>query len=192
MGIRSFSRSIRRPSHSLWPTRAAWLAITVGAVLFTLAVVRNLSRHDSLTEWRETLELAAGRPVWPEWSASWPDLPPPPKRRYWAPQDLRGVYAYAARNKELLQQIPCYCGCVREGHRSNLNCFVSAFRPDGTPVWTDHSFSCPMCVHIARETMLMSSQGMSVERVRQEIDNRYRALGDPTNTPAPSQSRAGH
>ena len=107
----------------------------------------------------------------------------PPKRRHQLPQDLRGAYAYAALNKDVLQHIPCYCGCVREGHRSNLNCFVSSFRADGTPIWTDHSFSCPMCVHIAREAMLMSSQGMSVQRVREEIEKRYRVLGEGTHTP---------
>lgn len=183
---------MRRPSRSPWPTRFAWLVIGIGAVFFIVAVVRNLSRHDSLTEWRQALEAAASRPAWPEWSASWPDLPTPPRRRHQLPQDLRGAYAYAALNKEVLQHIPCYCGCVREGHRSNLNCFVSEFRADGTPIWTDHSFSCPMCVHIAREAMLMSSQGMSVQRIREEIEKRYRVLGNRTPTPAPLHARAGH
>lgn len=186
MRIRSFSpRSMRRPSRSPWPSRLAWALIAVAAVFFVAAVARNLSRYDSLTQWRQSLEVAAGRPSWPEWSSAWPPLPDPPQRRHQFPQDLDGVYAYAARHQEVLQHIPCYCGCVREGHRSNLNCFVSGFRADGTPIWTDHSFSCPMCVHIAREVMLMSSQGMSLQRIRDEIEKRYRVLGEPTNTPSP-------
>jgi hypothetical protein len=70
-----------------------------------------------------------------------------------------------------------------------LNCFVSGFRPDGTPTWTDHSFSCPMCVHIAREAMLMTSQGMPLQQVREEIERRYRVVGEGTQTPLPSSHR---
>ena len=186
MHIRSFSRAMRRPSRSPWPARLAWMVITVAAVFFIAAVARNLGRHDSLTRWRQSLEEAAGRPDWPDWSQAWPALPAAPRRRHRLPQDLRGAYAYAALHQEVLRHIPCYCGCVREGHGSNLNCFVSSVRPDGTPVWTDHSFSCPMCLHIAREAMLMSSQGVSLQRIREEIDKRYPGLGEPTNTPMPS------
>lgn len=191
MGIRSFSRTTRRPPRSAWPVRLAWTVIAVVAVFFVVAAVRNLRRHDALTQWRQSLEAAAASPAWPEWSADWPPLPSPPPRRHPLPQDLRGPYSYAARNQEVLEHVPCYCGCVREGHRSNLNCFVNGFRPNGTPIWTDHSFSCEMCVHIAREAMLMSSQGISVQRIREEIDRRYRVLGDPTNTPLPSHLESG-
>ena len=177
---------MRRPPRSPWPTRLTWAVIVVAVMFFIAAVVRNLQRQESLTAWRETLEAAAGRPAWPGWSAAWPPLPSPPQRRNQLPQDLHGVYAYAASHSEVLKHIPCYCGCVREGHRSNLNCFVDHFRPDGTPIWTDHSFSCPMCVHIAREAMLMTSQGMPLPRVREEIDKRYRVVGEGTNTPLAS------
>ena len=182
MRIRSFSM---RQSRSPWPSRLAWVVIGVGAVFFVAAVARNVGRHDSLTEWRQKLEVAAGRPAWPEWSPAWPPLPSPPPRRHEFPQDLHGVYAYAARNQRVLQHIPCYCGCVREGHRSSFNCFVSGFRADGTPIWTDHSFSCPMCVHIAREVMLLSEQGLSLDRIRQEIEARYADQGKGTDTPLP-------
>ena len=191
MRIRSFRRAMRRP-RSQWPVRLAWAVMALGAVLVIAAVARNLGRHDSITAWRQTLETSAGRPSWPEWSPTWPPLPTPPQRRHQLPQDLHGAYAYAARNAEVLQHIPCYCGCVHEGHRSNLNCFVSGFRPEGTPIWTDHSYSCPMCVHIAREVMLMASRGMSLPQIREAIESRYRPLGEPTNTPAPSQARVGH
>ena len=177
---------MRRPSRSPWPSRVAWAVIGVGAVFFAVVVVRTIERHDALTRWRHSLEVAAGRPPWPEWSPAWPALPAPPQGRHRLPPELHGAYAYAARNKEVLQHIPCYCGCAGEGHRDNFSCFVSGSRPDGTPVWTDHSFGCPMCVHIARETMLMSSQGMSVQRIRQEIENHYKALGEPTNTSEPN------
>lgn len=182
MRIRSF-RPSPRGSRSAWPSRLAWSLIGIAAILFVAVAVRNLRRHDALTEWRQSLEAGANKPAWPEWSNAWPPLPDPPRARHQLPQDLHGFYAYAASHPQVLEKIPCYCGCVREGHRSNLNCFVSGFRRDGTPIWTDHSFSCPMCVHIAREVMLMASQGLSIGRIRSEIDARYRDQGSPTNTP---------
>jgi hypothetical protein len=172
---------MRQRSRSPWPSRLAWALIATAAIAFVVVAARNLGRHDMLTAWRHDLEAGAGNPAWPAWSPSWPALRVPARRRQ-IPQDLSGPYAYAARNASILQRIPCFCGCVREGHRSNLNCFVSGFRSDGTPIWTDHSFTCDMCVHIAREVMLMSSQGMSVERIREEIDSRYRVVGPPTAT----------
>ena len=192
MRSRSFMRAMRRPSRSAWPGRIAWAVIGIATIVFVTAVVRNLQRQDSLTKWRQSLEAVAGRPAWPEWSASWPPLPTPTRRRHQLPQDLHGAYAYAARYPDVLRHIPCFCGCVREGHRSNLNCFVNGFGPEGTPVWTDHSFTCPMCVHIAREVMLMSSQGLTLQRIRDEIDQRYRVVGEPTKTPSPTALGGRH
>lgn len=190
MRLRSWSRSIRRPSRSPWPSRLVGVVIAITAAFIVVAIARSLRRHDSLTEWRQALEVTAGRPAWPEWSSAWPALPNPPPRRHQLPQDLRGAYAYAVRQRDMLQHIPCYCGCVREGHRSNLSCFVSGFRPDGTPNWTDHSFSCPMCVQIARETMLMSVQGTPLTGIRAEIEKHYRMIGEPTNTPPPGDAQS--
>ena len=183
MRRRSLSRALRDRSGSPGPLRLAWIVVGLAAVLLVVAVARSLRRHDSLTQWRQHLEVSVGRPAWPEWHITWSPLPSPPQRNHQVPQDLRGVYAYAAQHPEVLQHVPCYCGCAREGHRGNLNCFVTGFRSDGTPIWTDHAFSCPMCVHIAREAMLMSLQGLSVDRIRDEIDVHYRDQGISTDTP---------
>ena len=189
MRIRSFTHDLRRPSRSPWPTRLAWGVIGIVVLFIVVVAARNLRRHDALVQWRTELERAAGSPAWPAWSPAWPDLPPAPRRRHRLPVDLHGPYAYAATSAEVLERIPCYCGCVHEGHRSNLSCFVSGFRSDGTPAWTNHSFNCEMCVHIAREVMLMSSQGMSVSDIRRAIDQRYgHGSHRPTNTPLPSHS----
>ena len=186
MGIRSFRRAMRQPSRSRWPAAMAWVVIGVATVLFIGVVVARLQRHDSLTQWRQSLERAAGPVEWPAWSPNWPALPTPSRKGL--AQDLHGPYAYAARAREVLGRIPCYCGCVGQGHGSVLNCFVREFRENGTPVWNDHSFDCDLCVHIAREVMLMSVQGMSVSRIREEIDGHYRAIGQPTRTPISSHA----
>ena len=180
-------RSFRGRSNSPWSTRAAWAVIGTAAVVFVVAVVTKLRRHDVLVQWRAELEAAAGSPAWPAWKPSWPDLPLPRRRQITG--GVRGAYAYAASHREVLGHIPCYCGCVREGHRSNLSCYVVEFRRDGTPVWTDHSFSCDMCVHITREVMLMSAQRMSLSDIRATVEQRYgHGSHRPTDTPPPSHS----
>lgn len=184
MRRRSFTPDSRRPGLSPWPTRMA-LAVVGIIVLVTIVIaIRNLRRHDVFVQWRMELESAAGRPAWPEWSPTWPNLPPARRRRHGPIGDLRGPYAYAARHPHVLRSIPCYCGCVDEGHGSVLNCFVRSVRSDGTPVWTDHSFDCEMCVHIAREVMLMSTRGLPISHIRAAIDQRYgHGSHRPTNTP---------
>ncbi len=47
-----------------------------------------------------------------------------------APANVQEAYRFAIANKELLEQIPCFCGCVAEGHQSNYSCYVAE---DGGP-----------------------------------------------------------
>lgn len=192
MNIRSFVVSRRKRRGSSWWFRATVAMVVLLISAFVVVAVRNIRRRDALTRWRSSLELAAGNPAWPEWSAAWPPLPQPRPRRHQLPKDLRGVYAYAATHGELLAQIPCFCGCAARGHRSVLNCFVSGFRADGTPSWTDHSFDCEMCVHIAREVMLMESQGLAVHQIQAAIDQQYSDAGLRTPTPVVSHGVKRH
>lgn len=180
MGIRSFSPKSKGRARRMPP--ATILLFAAGAVLAGILVVRSIARHDELVKWRGDLEAAAGNPPWPEWVASWPALPEPKSLNRRPIGDVKGPYAYAATHQEILRAIPCYCGCVREGHQSVLQCFLSGSRSDGSPVWTDHSFTCTTCIHIVREVMLMSSQGRGVVDIRRTIEARYSAVGTPTHT----------
>lgn len=47
-----------------------------------------------------------------------------------APAEVKEAYRFAIANKELLKQIPCFCGCVAVGHKSNYSCYVA---DDGGP-----------------------------------------------------------
>jgi hypothetical protein len=95
-----------------------------------------------------------------------------------------GLYAYAASHPDVLRAIPCYCGCARLGHRSNLGCSVRGFSPAGQPIWYDHTFPCPMCAAITREVALMLQQGRSVAEARVAVDAVYKPLYR-TGTPPP-------
>ncbi len=47
------------------------------------------------------------------------------------PAATQDLYRYAAANRDVLQYIPCFCGCVDGGHGSNFDCYVRAVYPDG-------------------------------------------------------------
>jgi hypothetical protein len=52
---------------------------------------------------------------------------------------VRAVYKFAAEHPEVLSYVPCYCGCEREGHRGNEDCFVTARNAKGDVTeWDPH------------------------------------------------------
>jgi hypothetical protein len=51
---------------------------------------------------------------------------------------VQTAYRYAAAHPEVLQYIPCFCGCEMIGHRHNGDCYVQAARADGTITFTSH------------------------------------------------------
>ena len=51
-----------------------------------------------------------------------------------APPEIVEAYVFAARHPEVLEHMPCYCGCERESppHGSNYDCFVDAIDRTGS------------------------------------------------------------
>lgn len=41
-----------------------------------------------------------------------------------APAHVREAYQFALANKDVLEKIPCYCGCGAVGHMNNYMCYV--------------------------------------------------------------------
>lgn len=70
--------------------------------------------------------LDAFRPLYARPSANdWPD-------EFWqASPEVQDAYRYAVANREVLQYMPCFCGCVAVGHQSNFNCYVREVLPEG-------------------------------------------------------------
>ncbi len=58
-----------------------------------------------------------------------------------APPEVRDAYRFALANPDVLQYIPCYCGCGGSGHRSNYDCYIQEVRPDGTVSFSQHAFT---------------------------------------------------
>ncbi len=47
-------------------------------------------------------------------------------------ENIRMVYQIAGQSTEVLEWMPCYCGCGESaGHKNNLNCFIEEKREDG-------------------------------------------------------------
>jgi uncharacterized protein with PCYCGC motif len=70
-------------------------------------------------------------------------LPPVPASPYAAapPDVVRAVYEFAARRPDVLGYVPCFCGCERNGHKANEDCFVASRAADGRPQWDSHGIT---------------------------------------------------
>ena len=78
----------------------------------------------------------------PHTQAHFPPLPlsPAPAAR---PADVvNAAYKFAAEHPEVLSYVPCYCGCEREGHRGNDDCFVTRRAANGDVTeWEPHGMT---------------------------------------------------
>lgn len=100
-------------------------------------------------------------------------------------ETIRRAYEFAARHPEVLRFVPCYCGCEREGHGGNHDCFVSSRAADGRVVaWNTHGIGCAVCIDVARDAMTLFEGGASVPQIRDAIDRKYGARY-PSATPTP-------
>lgn len=72
-------------------------------------------------------------------------LPPLPYMNQTAgpPDMMRQAYVFAARNPDVLDYVPCYCGCGQtDGHVGNTDCFVDSRAPNGQVLeWATHGMT---------------------------------------------------
>jgi hypothetical protein len=102
---------------------------------------------------------------------------------------LQQVYEFAAKHPEVLQYVPCYCGCERVGHTANHSCFVKARAADGRVTeWDSHGMGCAVCIDVAREAMTLFNSGSRPAAIRDAIDKKY-AASYPSSTPTPRPAR---
>ena len=112
------------------------------------------------------------------------------------PMDVvRATYDFAAQHPEILNYVPCYCGCGSQGHKANESCFVARRDPRGNVLeWDTHGFGCTICVDVAREAMQMYSSGADVHSIRAAIERKWtpgNAAGK-TPTPLPPAKKTSH
>lgn len=101
------------------------------------------------------------------------------------PVQLKLVYASVAEHQELLESIPCYCGCADSvGHRDNYDCFIHENKENGAVVWDDHGTKCGICLDIAAQSIQAYNDGKDIKEIRESVDEQYKE-GYPEPTPTP-------
>jgi hypothetical protein len=105
------------------------------------------------------------------------------------PTDWQAAYAYALSRPDVLQWLPCYCGCGGMGHGSNLDCFFQRREEEGNYTWEEHASYCNVCVETANLAARMLSDGASIGAIRDAVDAQFGGGQVPgTDTPRPPAS----
>ncbi|MEZ5316693.1 MAG: PCYCGC motif-containing (lipo)protein [Vicinamibacterales bacterium] len=122
-----------------------------------------------------------------------PDLPPLPPGIVNAVRPVaitKAAYEFAARHPEVMNYIPCFCGCERGGHKGNHDCFVAGRNASGAVTsWEGHGIGCEVCIDVATQTRQMYNTGVSLPEIRARIEQMY--AGAPGHTPTPDPPRGG-
>ena len=75
----------------------------------------------------------------------------------------RAAYQVAKDIPEVLEQLPCFCGCMTSfGHKNNLFCFKD-----------QHGSGCTICQDIALDARKMHDQGMPIAQIQDNIKAKY-------------------
>lgn len=78
-------------------------------------------------------------------------------------EKTRAAYQTAKDIPEVLEQLPCFCGCMSSyGHKNNLFCFKD-----------QHGSGCSLCQDIALDARKMHDQGMSIAQIQENIKAKY-------------------
>jgi hypothetical protein len=119
-------------------------------------------------------------------------LPALPRVSFEPPRPMavvQQVYEFAARHPEVLQHVPCYCGCERIGHNGNHDCFIKSRAASGrVSEWDTHGIGCTICIDVARDAMTLFNTGATPTAIRAAIDTKYGSRF-PSSTPTPRPGR---
>jgi hypothetical protein len=99
-----------------------------------------------------------------------------------APVAVQEAYQFNTANPDIMQDIPCYCGCGDIGHTSNYDCYVSDVDANGKITFDNHALGCSICVDITQDVMRMLNDGKSPQDARAYVDATYSKYG-PSNIP---------
>jgi len=164
---------------SLSNVQAAVLTAVAFTVAVAMAVVPQLRRARSLQDENDWTHSVSWDPVWPA-------LPALNVARGLSLDEARALYAFAGQHADVLTYVPCYCGCVSQGHQSNHDCYVGRRSADGRVTeWSSHGMSCPVGPSITGDVMLWRENGRPLSAIRNDIDQEYRSRGPATPTPRP-------
>jgi len=95
------------------------------------------------------------------------------------------AYAFALEHPQMIQWMPCYCGCEAMDHGSNLDCYYKPGQPGDRAVFEEHASFCDICVDITLKTKQLDAEGKSLREIRQIIDQTFGGSSPGTNTAQP-------
>ena len=99
-----------------------------------------------------------------------------------APITVQEAYQFNVANTDVMEDIPCYCGCGNVGHTSNYDCYVSQVDDKGNITFDNHALGCSICVDITQDVMRMLREGKTPQEARAYVDATYSKYG-PSNIP---------
>ena len=97
-----------------------------------------------------------------------------------APVVTQQAYQFAVANPDVMQHIPCYCGCGTMGHTSNYSCYVESVDAAGNVKFDSHALGCSICVDITQDAMRLTKEGKSPQDIKAYVDKTYSQYG-PSN-----------
>ena len=104
-----------------------------------------------------------------------------------SPEVITAAYKFAAEHPEVLNYVPCFCGCERSGHRGNEDCFVQRRGANGDVTeWTDHGMECAVCLDVAQQAMQMYASGASVRDIRAAVERKWAPQSGQTHAHTPT------
>lgn len=125
-------------------------------------------------------------PTAAEMDAAWAARPDYVKQ---LPDAGQEAYEFALARPDVVQWMPCYCGCQGIPHRSNLDCFFQRREVKGTYNYEEHASFCDICVKTANMASKMIRDGANVVQIRAAVDGQFGNGAAPgTDTPMPPAS----
>ena len=103
-----------------------------------------------------------------------------------APPTVQEAYQFAISNPHALETVPCYCGCGKMGHKSNLDCYIKDRAADGKITFDDHASYCGVCVDITQAVIRLRKDGKSPHEIRVAVDTQFSSVGPSTDTAMPA------
>jgi hypothetical protein len=172
--------------------RAQWLTALSLAFLTAIAAASAGCSRNATPPGTTT---AAPEPAQPPITQIAADLPPLPPGLMNAARPVavtKAAYEFAARHPEVMNFIPCFCGCERGGHKGNHDCFVAGRDSSGrVTTWDAHGLNCQVCIDVAYESARRHALGETVSQIRTAIDRMYAGAAFRTPTPMPP-GHGGH
>ena len=97
--------------------------------------------------------------------------------------DIKEAYSYAKLNSEMLNGLPCNCGCGEDASshggrlhsRGLVDCFMNGNVNEGG-VWDQHASECGLCYEDALYAKNLYDEGKTKDEIKEILVDKYSKL----------------